>query len=109
MIKADYDENSDILYIYKKGKVKYSIDLGVFVLDVNEKNQVVGIELLDATQLLKSTIKALEHIKEVNFNVTKRGSSISAVIEIKVPKLQPLNVVLSSPLPQQKVPLLVAN
>jgi len=102
----EYDEHTDILYVCKKGKTKFSIDLGAFILDIDGKNQVIGIELLDASQLLGASPTMLKQIGEAEFSVMRRGSYISATVRLKVPHKESLNLIVGSPLPQQKMPVL---
>ena len=42
--RIDYDEEEDILFLSKGNKVKQSIDIGDFILDIDHKGNVTGIE-----------------------------------------------------------------
>lgn len=108
-MKFDYDEHGDVLYVCKKGRTKFSVDLGVFVLDIDDKNRVLGIELLDASQLLRVSPEVLAQIREAEFAVMKRGGYISATIRLRVAQMESLSLVVGSPLPQQKMPVLTIN
>ena len=57
--KISYNEEDDILLIYKDGKVKGNLMIGGFVIDISYRGEVIGIEVLDATENLKM------------FNITK--------------------------------------
>ena len=55
-----YDKNNDILYVYKKGKVKFSLEiLSNFIVDLDHSNKVVGLEILNASKVLKVPKKDL--------------------------------------------------
>ena len=45
----DYDLDEDILFISNGEKVKASLDIGDFILDVNHNNLICGIEIMDAS------------------------------------------------------------
>lgn len=105
----EYDEHADVLYVCKRGRTKFSVDLGAFVLDIDGKNHVIGIELLDASQLLRASPEMLRQIREAEFTVIRRGSYISATIRLGLPQRESLNLVVGSPLPQQKMPVLAIH
>ena len=51
--KIVYDEEEDILFLSKSRKVKASIDVGDFVIDVDTSGFISGIEILNASENLK--------------------------------------------------------
>lgn len=52
-----YDKDNDDLFLYSpKSKSKGSVELGDFILDFNSKKQLVGIQLMHATELIKDLI-----------------------------------------------------
>ncbi|MFA5797257.1 MAG: DUF2283 domain-containing protein [Candidatus Woesearchaeota archaeon] len=52
--KFDYDKENDSLFLYDpKSKSKASVEVNDMIIDYNGKKEVTGIELLDATKLLK--------------------------------------------------------
>jgi uncharacterized protein YuzE len=52
-----YDENNDILSIHKDfkngEKFKTNIDIGSIVLDLSNKGRIVGLELMNASDIFK--------------------------------------------------------
>ncbi len=59
-MKINYDKTIDALYIYlKKSKVAKTVEMnGRLIIDLDKKGDVVGIELLDASEQLSK--KSLE-------------------------------------------------
>ena len=55
----DYDIKNDLLYVYRKGKFKGNVEIGNIILDLTPQGDVIGIEVLDASNTLKM------------FNITK--------------------------------------
>jgi len=61
----DYDYYSDSLYISKtKEKVKGSIRVGDFIMDISFDTRVIGLEILNASKNLGTTKKSLKNIKK---------------------------------------------
>lgn len=65
--KFSYDENNDDLFLFSpKSKSKGSVELGDIVIDFNSKREFAGIQIMNATKLIKdltnetfSSIKSL--------------------------------------------------
>ena len=51
--KISYNEEDDILFIHKEGKVKGNLMIGGFVLDISYRGDIIGIEVLNASEGLK--------------------------------------------------------
>ena len=75
MVKVDYDQKWDILYIYKEGeKTKFSIEaLENFVIDVGFDGKVVGLEILNASKILKVSKNELKNIKKAKISTLVRN------------------------------------
>jgi uncharacterized protein YuzE len=53
MIDMTYDPEADAAYIYLgRGKIEGTEEAGPFVYDVDAEGRVIGIEILDASQVL---------------------------------------------------------
>src|SRR3989338_10772980 len=65
----DYDSNNDIFFISDGEKVKASIDIGDFVLDVNHDNLICGIEIMDASENLGIDKEDLKHVQNIKMSV----------------------------------------
>jgi uncharacterized protein YuzE len=77
----DYDQENDSLFAYKKAKIKGSIDIGYFIIDISTQGKVVGIEILDISKVLKNlgifnTKKFLDNIKKAGFRAVYQNDSI---------------------------------
>lgn len=68
--KIIYDEEEDILFLSKNRKVKASIDIGDFVIDVDMRGFVSGIEILNASENLKVPKEQLKGLQEASMSVT---------------------------------------
>lgn len=76
----DYDSLNDLLYIYKKGSDVYStVVVGEFHLEFSKDGEVVGIEVLKASDILGEygiSRKILENIDKVEVKVVVQGNSL---------------------------------
>lgn len=64
-MKSTYDTNADALYIiFKKGKTLHSIKLSDrMIVDIDNKGNILGIEVLDAKNQLSTTnLSQMSHI-----------------------------------------------
>jgi len=60
-VKAYYDDELDILYIAKEGQEEEVIEVYPGInLEMDENGQLIGIELLNASKLLRDVLKPLE-------------------------------------------------
>ncbi len=59
--KALYDEKEDILYLAREGKEEEVVELAPGVnVELDSSGELIGIELFNASDLLKGVIKPLE-------------------------------------------------
>ena len=65
----DYDFENDIFFINNGDRVKASIDIGDFVLDVNQSNLICGLEVMDASENLGISKDFLESVKSIKMSV----------------------------------------
>ena len=86
---VDYDAKSDSLALSSPQKYSSrSVELGDIIIDFDAKNAVVGIELLNASALLKTLTRQevsksmLEQIKSASFVQKTVGSTIVVTFEI---------------------------
>ena len=66
----DYDEENDIFYLSNGDKVRESIDIGDFILDVNHDNLICGLEIMDVSENLGISKEVLKSIKSIKMSVT---------------------------------------
>ncbi|MFP4046007.1 MAG: DUF2283 domain-containing protein [Candidatus Aenigmatarchaeota archaeon] len=48
--KVDYDRENDILYVNEGKKVQDSLQIDNFVIDFSHKNNIVGLEVMNASE-----------------------------------------------------------
>ena len=83
-MKIVYDEEVDILLLSKGSKVKASIDVGDFVIDIDHKGFVSAIEILNATETLKISEEQLKSIKDAVMLVTYKPNHVYINIVMQV-------------------------
>jgi len=76
----DYDSANDILFISNGEKVKASLDIGDFVLDVSHENLICGIEVMGASEKLGIDKKFLEQIQNIKMSVTYRTNYVYVLL-----------------------------
>jgi uncharacterized protein YuzE len=94
--KVNYDEENDILYVYTGEKVKDSLEIDNFVLDISANNKVVGVEIFDASifigKLIGSKInrEILSVVKkaEMRFHQGKELFYVFIIFPIKINKTE---------------------
>lgn len=83
----DYDFMNDSLFIFKKEtKSKASVELGNFVYDFDDKNQIAGIEILSATDTLAELVNhdvSKELLKSIK-NADVKTRIISNLLMIRI-------------------------
>ncbi len=61
-----YNQEKDILYIAKDGKEEEFIEIYPGInIELNEKREFIGLEILEASKILKDVIKPIQE-KKVN-------------------------------------------
>jgi len=111
-----YDKENDDLFLYNpKSKSKGSVELGNVILDFNNKKELVGIEIINASLLIKDLIneqnqkmvkEVLENLKECNIDI-KIGNNILILKLFLVSNVKEISPVFSVPAIQKTSPALV--
>ena len=68
----NYDKGNDDLFLFNgKSKSKGSIELGSIILDFNNKMEIVGIQIMNASKFIKDTIGeySLQDINQILNNL----------------------------------------
>lgn len=106
----DYDIDNDILFISDGEKVKASLDIGDFVLDVSHSNLICGIEVMEASENLGISKDILKSIKSMKMSVTYKTNHVYVLLmfffkkEDKEANISiPLTLDLGHKLPRQEV------
>jgi len=60
--KASYDEKQDILYLAKEGEEQEVVEIAPGInAELDSSGNLIGVELFNASKLLKDVIKPLEN------------------------------------------------
>jgi len=81
--KMMYDDEEDILFLSKGQRVKSSIDVGDFIIDLDAKGFISGIEILNASENLKLPKEQLKSLKEASLSVTYNPSCVYIYLIMK--------------------------
>ena len=85
----DYNEKSDILNIHRRGKkVEGSAELSDFSFDFDKNGNIVGIELVYASEFLNHVGVQKEHLaglRSAEITISKRADYAIAWIKLTVP------------------------
>ena len=64
--KFDYDEENDSLFIYLPDKKSSgAVEFGNFILDFDENEQLVAVEILEASEVLSKLIKKIVELTKI--------------------------------------------
>ena len=108
--KIDYDAENDIFFMSNGEKVKASIDIGDFVLDVSHNNLICGLEIMDASENLGISKENLKYIQNIKMSVTYKTNYVYVLLmmtfkkhdkEVNVPI--PLTLNLGHKIPKKEV------
>ena len=78
----DYDSENDIFFISDGEKVKASLDIGDFILDVSHNDLICGIEIMDASENLGISREILKNIKSIKMSVTYKTNHVYVLLMI---------------------------
>jgi uncharacterized protein YuzE len=85
--KCNYDKDNDLLYIYKQESCVYSnVMIGEFHLEFNKNGEVIGVEILNASELLAEydiPQKTLQNIEKTELKVVVRNNSLIVFLIIR--------------------------
>ncbi|MFH1211743.1 MAG: DUF2283 domain-containing protein [Candidatus Woesearchaeota archaeon] len=84
MAKINYDQEDDILSLSKEAKVKHSIDIGDFIVDIDHKGFVAGIEILNASENLNLSSKELALLEQASMVVSYKPNHVCIAITMKL-------------------------
>jgi len=88
----DYDSENDIFFVSNGGKVKASLDIGDFILDVSHENLINGIEIMDASENLGIGKEVLKKIKSMKMSVTYKTNNVYVLLMISFENEKDVNV-----------------
>jgi len=82
--KMNYDEEEDILSLSRGRKVKSSMDIGDFIIDIDYSGFIVGIEILNATKNLNLSQLQLKALEEAAMSITYKPNNVCITIIMKI-------------------------
>lgn len=89
-VEISYDKVEDILYLGKKGKAKFSVDLalpsGDVVVDIGFDGLVKGMEIFNASKFFSLLQDELEKIKNIELKVIYSPSYVVVSINLESKK-----------------------
>lgn len=106
----DYDSDNDIFSISDGEKVKASLDIGDFILDVSFSNLICGVEIMDASENLGITKDDLKLIQNIRMSVSYKTNHVYVLLimtfkkqdkEVNIPI--PLTLDLGHKVPRKEV------
>ena len=101
--KFNYDKENDDLFIYLEGKKSAgAIEFGNFVFDFDDKENLIAIQILEASEVLSRVVsKLLEvtKIKEIKADIINFRNMAFIKIQIKSDSLEET---ISMPIPRIK-------
>ena len=74
--KIIYDKEEDILSLSRSRKIKASIDIGDFIIDIDHRGFVAGIEILNASDNLKISVDQLKDLQKASMAVTYKPNYV---------------------------------
>ena len=78
----DYDSDNDIFSISDGEKVKSSLDIGDFILDVSHDNLICGLEIINASENLVVSKDRLKGIQNMKMSVTYQTNHVYVLLMI---------------------------
>lgn len=80
--RINYDSDNDIFSISDGEKIKASLDIGDFVLDVNYSNLICGLEIMNASENLGISKDVLSNIQNMKMSVTYESNHVYVLLMI---------------------------
>ena len=83
--KLNYMEEDDILSLSKGMKVKASIEIGDFIIDVDQNGLISGIEILNASENLHLPENQLKELQKASMHVAYKPNyvRINLILQFK--------------------------
>jgi len=78
----DYDLENDIFFISNGEKVKASLDIGDFILDVNHNNFICGMEIMNATENLGINKEEMKKINNIKMSINYKTNHVYVLLMI---------------------------
>ncbi len=79
-----YDAGEDILFLSRGRKVRASIEVGDFIIDVDMKGFITGIEIHNASQNLGIAENQLESLQDITMSISYKPNYVYIFMLFKV-------------------------
>ena len=96
--KIDYDNEYDTLYLFRKGNIKGSIDIGDFIVDMSTSGKVLGVEILNASKNFGISRNLLSSVKKAKLNVSYRKDVIQIIAFLLLAKKREIKTMIPIPI-----------
>ncbi len=83
MAEINYNREEDILTLSTGKKVKHSMDVGDFIIDVDHDDLITGVEILNASENLNISIKKLAELKHAAMRVAYKPNHVYITFVMK--------------------------
>ncbi len=113
--KFSYDRENDDLFIYNtKSKSKGSVELGDVIFDYNNKKELVGLQIMNASKIIKECVikkntvlikEVLDNLKECKVNIKGKNKMLIITIYLSS-KMNEVSPILTVPRIQESSPAL---
>ncbi|MBU1199892.1 MAG: DUF2283 domain-containing protein [Nanoarchaeota archaeon] len=113
-LNFSYDKENDDLFLYNpNSKSKGSIELGDIILDFNNKKELAGIQMMNASKLIKEMMSentngiksVLNDLQECKVDVKVKGNLLIIKIYL-LSRMKELTPIISIPNIKEKSPAL---
>ncbi len=96
-----YDTGEDILSLAKSKKVKSSVDVGDFIIDIGYDGLVSGVEILNASENIKVSQQQLRSLEKASLSVNYKPGCVYIHLNLQFNKKEkeitiPLTIDLNS-------------
>lgn len=82
----NYDLENDIFFLSNGEKVKTSLDIGDFVLDINHQNLICGIEIMDASENMGINKSFFKDVKNIKMSINYKTNNVYVLLMISFNK-----------------------
>ena len=102
--KIIYEENEDILSLWRGRPSKASIEIGDFIIDIDSYGYVSGLEILNVSENLDIQPNFLEKIENISMSVLYKPNYVYIMLKVKlIDKEKEISIPLTINLGHKKV------
>lgn len=79
-----YEENEDILSFWRGNPSNVSIEIGDFIIDVDNRGYIAGLEILHASGNLNIENKILKQIEKASMSVMYKPNYVYIMLKVRL-------------------------